>query len=200
MVGSSSMARPFARYVSLNVLGMVGLSAYILADTFFIANGVGSDGLAALNFSIVLYTVLQATGLMLGIGAATEFQVCAARGDTRAANRTFTTALAMAGMAAAVLMLAVEVFVTPVSTLLGADAAVTRPLTETYLRTIFAFAPFFLLNNVLLPFVRNDGSPQLSMAAMLVGSFGNILLDALFISGSGGACSARRSPRGLRPS
>ncbi len=198
MVGSSSMARPFARYVSLNVLGMVGLSAYILADTFFIANGVGSDGLAALNFSIVLYTVLQATGLMLGIGAATEFQVCAARGDTRAANRTFTTALAMAGMAAAVLMLAVEVFVTPVSTLLGADA-VTRPLTETYLRTIFAFAPFFLLNNVLLPFVRNDGSPQLSMAAMLVGSFGNILLDALFIFGFGWGMFGAAFATGLAP-
>lgn len=198
MVGSSSMARPFARYVSLNVLGMVGLSAYILADTFFIANGVGSDGLAALNFSVVLYTVLQAAGLMLGIGAATEFQVCAARGDTRAANRTFTTALAMAGMAAAVLMLAVEVFVTPVSTLLGADA-VTRPLTETYLRTIFAFAPFFLLNNVLLPFVRNDGSPQLSMAAMLVGSFGNILLDALFIFGFGWGMFGAAFATGLAP-
>ena len=55
----------------------------------------------------------------------------------------------------------------------------------TYLRTIFAFAPLFLLNNVLLPFVRNDGSPQLAMVAMLVGSFGNIALDALFIFGLG---------------
>ena len=162
MAGSSSMARPFARYVSFNVLGMVGVSVYILADTFFIANGVGSDGLAALNFSIVLYTVLQATGLMLGIGAATEFQVCSARGDRTGANRVFTTALVMAGV----------------------DEA-TLPLTVTYLRTIFAFAPLFLLNNVLLPFVRNDGSPQLAMVAMLVGSFGNIVLDALFIFGFG---------------
>ena len=172
MAGSSSMARPFARYVSFNVLGMVGVSVYILADTFFIANGVGSDGLAALNFSIVLYTVLQATGLMLGIGAATEFQVCSARGDRTGANRVFTTALV------------VEAFATPLASLLGADEA-TLPLTVTYLRTIFAFAPLFLLNNVLLPFVRNDGSPQLAMVAMLVGSFGNIALDALFIFGLG---------------
>ena len=180
MAGSSSMARPFARYVSFNVLGMVGVSVYILADTFFIANGVGSDGLAALNFSIVLYTVLQATGLMLGIGAATEFQVCSARGDRTGANRVFTTALVMAGVAAAVLLAVVEAF----ASLLGADEA-TLPLTVTYLRTIFAFAPLFLLNNVLLPFVRNDGSPQLAMVAMLVGSFGNIVLDALFIFGFG---------------
>ena len=169
MAGSSSMARPFARYVSFNVLGMVGVSVYILADTFFIANGVGSDGLAALNFSIVLYTVLQATGLMLGIGAATEFQVCSARGDRTGANRVFTTALVMAGVAAAVLLAVVEAFATPLASLLGADEA-TLPLTVTYLRTIFAFAPLFLLNNVLLPFVRNDSSPQLAMVAMLVGS------------------------------
>ena len=145
---------------------------------------MGSDGLAALNFSIVLYTVLQATGLMLGIGAATEFQVCSARGDRTGANRVFTTALVMAGVAAAVLLAVVEAFATPLASLLGADEA-TLPLTVTYLRTIFAFAPLFLLNNVLLPFVRNDGSPQLAMVAMLVGSFGNIVLDALFIFGFG---------------
>ena len=184
MAGSSSMARPFARYVSFNVLGMVGVSVYILADTFFIANGVGSDGLAALNFSIVLYTVLQATGLMLGIGAATEFQVCSARGDRTGANRVFTTALVMAGVAAAVLLAVVEAFATALASLLGADEA-TLPLSVTYLRTLFAFAPLFLLNDVLLPFVRNDGSPQLAMVAMLVGSFGNIALDALFIFGFG---------------
>ena len=198
MAGSSSMARPFARYVSFNVLGMVGVSVYILADTFFIANGVGSDGLAALNFSIVLYTVLQATGLMLGIGAATEFQVCSARGDRTGANRVFTTALVMAGVAAAVLLAVVEAFATPLASRLGADQAppprtgtdqppqdAVAPRAVTYLRTIFAFAPLFLLNNVLLPFVRNDGSPQLAMVAMLVGSFGNIALDALFIFGFG---------------
>ena len=178
--GSISMAVSYTHLdvYKRQVLGMVGVSVYILADTFFIANGVGSDGLAALNFSIVLYTVLQATGLMLGIGAATEFQVCSACGDRTGANRVFTTALVMAGVAAAVLLAVVEAFAAPLSSLLGADEA-TLPLTVTYLRTIFAFAPLFLLNNVLLPFVRNDGSPQLAMVAMLVGSFGNIALDAL---------------------
>ena len=42
----------FCKYTSLNVLGMIGLSCYILADTFFVANGTGSNGLAALNIAI----------------------------------------------------------------------------------------------------------------------------------------------------
>ena len=134
---------------------------------------------------------------MLGIGAATEFQVCSARGDRTGANRVFTTALVMAGCAAAVLLAVVRAFATPLASLLGADEA-TLPLTVTYLRTIFAFAPLFLLNNVLLPFVRNAVARTAAMVAMLVGSFGNIaVLHALFILKFGRACSARRSPRGL---
>ena len=42
-------------------------------------------------------------------------------------------------------------------------------------------APAFLLNNRVLCFVRNDGGPKLAMAAMLAGSFSNVLLDYLFI-------------------
>ena len=45
---SVSLARRFARYVSFNVVGMLGISFYILADTFFIANGVGAEGLPLL--------------------------------------------------------------------------------------------------------------------------------------------------------
>ena len=35
------LLREFLRYASLNMLGMVGISCYILADTFFVAQGLG---------------------------------------------------------------------------------------------------------------------------------------------------------------
>lgn len=36
----NSIRNQFIRYSSLNVLGMIALSCYILADTFFVANTV----------------------------------------------------------------------------------------------------------------------------------------------------------------
>ena len=39
---SNSILKSFIKYVSFNVIIMIGLSCYILADTFFVANGVGS--------------------------------------------------------------------------------------------------------------------------------------------------------------
>lgn len=43
------------------------------------------------------------------------------------------------------------------------------------------FAPAFILNEVLISFVRNDGNPGLAMTAMLTGSISNIILDYIFI-------------------
>ncbi len=43
------------------------------------------------------------------------------------------------------------------------------------------FSPAFILNDVLLCFVRNDANPQLAMCAMLIGSFFNVIMDYIFI-------------------
>ena len=50
--------KEFFYYTALSVLGTLGVSCYILADTFFVSKGLGTDGLAALNLAIpcLLYT------------------------------------------------------------------------------------------------------------------------------------------------
>ena len=72
---SRSLFRDFLKYTSTNVLSMVGLSLYILADTYFIANGVGEDGLVALNLVLPVYSLMSGTGLMLGVGGAIRYAV-----------------------------------------------------------------------------------------------------------------------------
>lgn len=170
----------FIKYVSLNVLGMAGLSCYILADTFFISKALGAKGLAALNLAISIYSIIHALGLMFGIGGATRYTILKAHRDDEEANATFTQTV-LSGLAFGGLFLAAGLFFArPLTVALGADED-TLMLTETYLRTILCFSPCFILNNILLAFVRNDRNPRLSMAAMLIGSFANIVLDYVFI-------------------
>ena len=73
--------REFAKYASLNTLGMVGLSLYILADTFFISKGLGANGLTALNLALPIYNLVHGAGLMLGMGGATRYSIVVSRGD-----------------------------------------------------------------------------------------------------------------------
>ena len=56
---NSKYFKEFVRYASLNVLGMLGISCYILADTFFISQGLGSNGLTALNLAIPVYSFVH---------------------------------------------------------------------------------------------------------------------------------------------
>ena len=69
----------FSKYVLQNVLAMVGISVYILADTFFISMYAGADGLAVLNLILPLYGLIYAIGAMIGIGSATGFSIKNAR-------------------------------------------------------------------------------------------------------------------------
>ena len=172
--------RTFSRYASLNMLGMIGISCYILADTFFVSRGTGATGLAALNIAIPAYNLLNGLGLMTGVGGATQFSICRAQKDSQGADRAFTNAVFL-GLGIGALFLLLGVFgAAPLSYLLGADAE-TFPLTSVYLRTLLSFSPFFVINNVLLAFVRNDGDPGRAMRGMVIGSLSNIVFDYLFI-------------------
>lgn len=180
MKPENNYLREFARYASLNVLGMLGLSCYILADTYFISKGLGADGLTALNLAIPVYSMIHGCGLMAGMGGGTRYSLQKGLGDSRQTDRLFTNTV-MAAAVPALLFTGMGVFLTDTITcLLGADAAVSG-MTRTYLQMILLFSPVFLMNNVLLCFVRNDGAPQLSMRAMLGGSLSNVVLDYIFI-------------------
>ena len=175
-----SLQKDFARYVSQNILGMIGLSCYILADTFFISQGVGADGLTALNLAIPIYSFMSGTSLMIGVGGATRYTILRSQGEHERANVAFTRSVQFALFMAALFVLAGFTLPEPLGDLLGGRGNVLQ-MTTIYLRVELFFAPALILNNVLLAFNRNDGAPGLSMAAMLSASISNIILDWIFI-------------------
>jgi Na+-driven multidrug efflux pump len=63
------------RFVYQNVLAMVGLSAYVLADTFFISVAGGTNGITALNLCLPAYNIMNAIAAMIGIGHATLYSI-----------------------------------------------------------------------------------------------------------------------------
>lgn len=82
--------KEFFKYVSANVIAMIGLSCYILADTFFISLSLGKTGLASLNLAMPSFSIVFSIGLMFGIGGSTKFAIYKGAGDVKSANRVFT--------------------------------------------------------------------------------------------------------------
>ena len=176
-MNQTSTLKNYIKYVVINCLGSIGLSCYILADTFFVSLALGTTGLAALNLSISVFSIIQGLGLLLGIGGATLFSIKASKKEQ---NDALTLTLLLWGIAS-ILLLIIAVFCpTAIARLLGADEN-TLPLTVTYLTVLLYFAPAFLLNNIMLAFIRNDNNPGLSMLAMIISSLSNIVLDYVFM-------------------
>ena len=175
-----SAGREFARYASLNMLGMLGISCYILADTFFISRAAGARGLAALNLALPVYSLIHGLGLMLGMGGGIRYSVGRGQGDRQSGDGAFTQALCLALFLGLLFSLTGLALARPLARALGAQGEVLQ-LSSSYLRVLMAFAPAFMLNDVFTCFVRNDGAPGRAMAAMLGGSLSNILLDYVFI-------------------
>lgn len=179
-MNTKNYLKDFIKYASLNVLGMIGLSCYILADTFFISKGLGANGLTALNLAIPVYSFIHGSGLMLGMGGATKYSIYKSQNKQKNMDLMFTHTLYMYGLLTLVFVLAGFFASGRLTALMGADTEVFA-MTNTYLKVILLFAPAFMLNDIFICFVRNDGNPRLSMIAMLAGSLSNVLLDYIFI-------------------
>ena len=176
----NTVLKDFVKYVSSNIMGMIGLSCYILADTFFIARGVGADGLTSLNLAIPVYSFINGIGLMISMGSATRYSISRGNGDRQAFRDIFSQAVYFTAVMSAVIVILGITSAESLSLLLGADSA-TLNMTASYLKILMLFTPFFMCNNLLTCFVRNDGAPELAMAGMLLGTLSNIVLDYLFI-------------------
>ncbi|HPT77395.1 MAG TPA: MATE family efflux transporter, partial [Defluviitaleaceae bacterium] len=139
-----SIFKNFSRYVSLNILGMVSISCYILTDTYFISKALGHQGLAALDLSTPMYSFIYAVALMLAIGGSTRYSILKAKKDTIRANRVYSICINV-GLITGILFAMIGIFFSnSLGVLLGADIEIL-PMTEIYLRTILCFSPFFIL-------------------------------------------------------
>ena len=177
---NESILKKFTRYSVSNIFGMMAISVYILADTFFIARGVGTLGLTALNIAIPAFSFIQGSGLMLGIGAATKYSILKAQRQEKEANEIFSLAV-ISGLIISLFFVFLSITASKhLVKILGADESIFD-ITVAYLRVILCFAPSFIINAIFLCFVRNDHAPALAMIAMVIGSFSNIVLDYIFV-------------------
>lgn len=174
------MKQRFIKYVCLNILGELAISFYILADTFFIAQGIGNKGLTALNLAIPVFNLIYGIGLMLGMGSGIRLSILKIENKQDEINQLYTHVLLFGLSVGIVFIIIALLFSKNISILLGADHLVLKD-TNTYLRTIMLFTPAFIINNALNGLVRNDHNPTLATTAMIVASLMNVLLDYIFI-------------------
>lgn len=174
-----NVGKKLRKFIFLNVFAMMGMSCYILADTFFISVANGTLGIAALNLTLPVYGLLFAIGSLIGIGSATRYSLCKMT-DNETSKLYFSNALMFAVLIGIGFTLLGNFFPAEILKLMGADADILSIGTE-YLQIAMLFSPFFIANYTFTAFVRNDNAPNIAMAATLLSSLFNIVFDYVFM-------------------
>lgn len=174
-----NIKKQFLKYMSLNVCGMIGISLYILADSFFISVAQGADGLTALNLVLPIYNLIFAIGSMIGVGSAIRYAIGRAKKDKDADTYLFN-ALAFTGIMGFLFMVLGFFFPEEILSLLGADERILS-VGVPYTRVFMSFSPIFMWNYIANAYVRNDGAPTTAMMATLFSSLFNIVFDYILM-------------------
>ena len=174
-----NLTKQYFKYVSQNIFGLLGTSCYILADTYFISQAAGTDGVTLLNLCLPIYNLIFAFGSMIGLGSATRYAILQAQGDARA-QRYFSNAIFSACILSVPFLLAGIFCPEALLRLMGGDAEIVA-LGVGYTRIFLLFTPFFMCNYIVSAFTRNDGDPSLAMVATLSGSLFNVVFDYIFM-------------------
>lgn len=171
----NDIKKQLRRYLMPNIFATVGVSCYVIADTFFISKASGMKGITALNLILPVFGLIYAMGAMTGIGSATRYSLRKALGD-KDVNRYFSNSIIWSLLISLIFVILGIFFTEPVFRLLGADDEI-MDTGLAYLRIVLCFAPFFMMNFTVTAFVRNDGAPNIAMAATFASGIFNIIFD-----------------------
>ena len=181
-LATESEGKLIAKFAIPAIISMLVSSLYNIVDQIFIGQGVGLLGNAATNIAFPVSIICTATALLLGIGSASNFNLCSGAGDHEKASRIAGTGLSMLVICGVIIAAVVLVFLDPLLHLFGVTTKIL-PYAQEYTGITAVGIPFLILTTGGNHLIRADRSPTYSMTCMLTGAIINTVLDPLFIFG-----------------
>lgn len=172
----------YFKYLSAAFGSTLIMSIYSLVDTIVIGQYEGPNGAAAVATFSPMWNILFAIGLLFGIGGAVIMAQKRGQGDIKTGNYYFTLAFVLALVVSAVIFSVYNLGAEYILYFCGARDKVLE-LALKYAHYISLTAPFFIMGQVLVPFIRNDNAPFKTTLAVMAGGIFNIFGDIFFVFG-----------------
>lgn len=170
----------YFKYLSAAFGSALISSIYGIVDMAMVGQYQGPEGTAALAVVAPVWNIIYSLGLLTGIGGSVLYSTAKGGGKHRTENEYFSAAFIGTLFFAAVSWICVVFFDRQMLLLFGAEETLL-PLAQQYLVPIKYTVPFFLFNQMLAAFLRNDNNPGLATAAVLSGGIFNVFGDYFFV-------------------
>lgn len=164
-----------------SMIMMILTSIYGVVDGVFISNFIGAEPFAAVNIVMPFLMIFGAVGFMLGTGGSALVAYTFGTGNAKKANEIFSLLVYVLIGIGILFTIVGEIFLAPISGILGADAAML-PYCIQYGRILMVALVPFMLQNVFQSLLVTAERPQLGLYITIISGVTNVVLDALFIA------------------
>lgn len=158
------------------LVGMIFNSALTLIDGIFVGQGVGAEGIAAVNIVAPIYMVATGIGLMFGIGSSVVASIRLSENKVKVARIIMTQAFIVGLVLVGLIAIGSLAFPRQVVHLLGCSALLEENAVS-YLLWLLPALLFVFIQSVGMMLIRLDGSPKYAMSVQIVAAVVNIVLD-----------------------
>ncbi|CAM4466215.1 MATE family efflux transporter [Paenibacillus tarimensis] len=173
-----SIGRAFLKYLIPSLLGMLIMGANFIIDGIMVGNKLGAVALAGVGIAGPAYTLFAAMSLWIGIGGATIYSQAMGEKNYTKAKEVFSQSLTLIFMVTLIIGVTAYIFREPLVYALGANEE-TYPHAFAYLQIMLLFGFIITVESALSVFVRNDGNPNLAMAAQVTFALSNVLFNSI---------------------
>ena len=165
------------------VVGIVGMVAFNLVDTFFVGR-LGTEELAAMSFTFPVVLVISSLARGLGVGTSAVLARAIGQGDQHKVRRLATDALLLSFLVVAIFAVIGMLTIDPLFRLLGADEEIL-PLIRRYMRIWYPGVAFVVVPMVGNSAIRATGDTKTPSIIMMTAIVVNLTFDPLLIYGIG---------------
>jgi putative MATE family efflux protein len=161
-------------------IGILVMSVYMIVDTIFVGQWVGSLAIAAITVVLPITFLISSVGMAIGVGGGSIISRSLGAGDIEKATNTFGNQITMVTVLILFTVIPGYYFDDEILHLFGAQGNIMEPAKSYYhiiLMGVPFLAPAMMGNNV----IRAQGFPKIAMNIMLVPAIANIILDPIFI-------------------
>lgn len=172
-----------ARMTGSMLMGVMGIMAFNLADTFFLGR-YGTEALSAITFTFPVVMTLASLALGLGVGVSAVISNAIGEGDQHRVQRLTTDSLVLSVLIVVACAGAGLLTIDPLFRALGAEGDILD-LVGRYMRIWYWSVGFVVIPMVGNSAVRATGDTRTPSLVMLTAAVTNVILDPILIFGWG---------------
>ena len=152
-----------------------------LVDLLFVSLFIGASGVTVMCYVAPMIILFSIIGMCINTGARNKVSVLLGEGNIDEANAVFSASIIIGAGLSVVSAVAVGVYCSEVSFILGAREPEIFEITKLYIWGYLVGYPFLTMIRILTPFLQMEGQYRLLATTSVITTVLDIALDALVI-------------------